>query len=264
MTDLVPAARNDVAPTFSWSGGGGTVRLGTRTSPLAMTQARFVARRLEESANVSVEIIGIQTAGDRHQGHLGELGGKGAFLREIDRALVTEKVDLAVHCLKDVPGDVPRHEGLMFAAYMERENTSEVMLFPSTSQTQRLDDLPSGALVGTSAVRRRAQLGQIRPDLRVKYLRGNVNSRLGRLDTVKSSRPSFWPRSAWSGWVLNAQARHSTSFRPSARVSSPWTAGPTTATSSNWLGFWTTATLDGVCSLSGRCCTASGATATAP
>jgi hydroxymethylbilane synthase len=183
VTDLVPTAQTAVEPAFSWSGGGSVLRLGTRTSPLAMMQARSVAGRLEELANVRVEIIGIQTAGDRYRGHLGELGGKGAFMREIDRALLTGRVDIAVHCLKDVPGDVPRPEGLVFAAYVERDDTSDVMLFPMASRVQRMEDLPSGARVGTSAVRRRAQLGQIRPDLRVEYLRGNVNSRLGRLDS---------------------------------------------------------------------------------
>ncbi|TDD92245.1 hydroxymethylbilane synthase [Actinomadura rubrisoli] len=163
-------------------GPGVVVRLGTRASPLAMAQARGVAGRLEELAPVTVEVVGIETAGDRHRGHLGELGGKGAFMREIDRALVTGRVDMAVHCLKDVPGDVPRPEGLVFAAYVERDETSDVMLFPMASEVQRMSDLPQGARVGTSAVRRRAQLGRIRPDLRVEYLRGNVNSRLGRLD----------------------------------------------------------------------------------
>jgi hydroxymethylbilane synthase len=111
-----------------------------------------------------------------------ELGGKGAFLREIDRALLARRIDLAVHCLKDVPGDVPRPEELVFAAYLERDDTSDVMLFPLGGEVRRMADLPAGARVGTSAVRRRAQLEQIRPDLRVEFLRGNVNSRLDRLD----------------------------------------------------------------------------------
>lgn len=183
VRDLVPTGQRAVDPVFSWSGGGGLLRLGTRTSPLAMMQARGVARRLEELANVRVEIVGIETAGDRHRGQLGELGGKGAFMREIDRALLTKRVDMAVHCLKDVPGDVPRPEGLVFAAYLERDDTADVMLFPMAGRAQRLEDLRPGARVGTSAVRRRAQLGQIRMDLRVEYLRGNVNSRLGRLDS---------------------------------------------------------------------------------
>ncbi|WP_205718692.1 hydroxymethylbilane synthase [Actinomadura sp. WMMA1423] len=183
MRDLVPAESAAVERAFSWSGGGGgALRLGTRTSPLAMTQARGVAARLQGLADVRIEVVGIQTSGDRHRGNLGELGGKGAFMREIDRALLTGAVDVAVHCLKDVPGDVPRPEGLVFAAYVERDDTADVMLFPMAGKVRCLADLGPGARVGTSAVRRRAQLGKIRPDLRVEYLRGNVNSRLGRLD----------------------------------------------------------------------------------
>jgi hydroxymethylbilane synthase len=182
MKDLVPAGHNVVEP-FSWTAGGGGLRLGTRRSPMAMTQARHVAGLLEDLAAVTVEVIGIETSGDKFQGDLSELGGKGAFLREIDRALLTGSVDFAVHCLKDVPGDVPLPEGLSFPAYLERDDTSDVMLFPMASGISCLADLPSGAKVGTSAVRRRAQLGQIRPDLRVEYFRGNVNSRLGRLDS---------------------------------------------------------------------------------
>ncbi|MFB4300333.1 hydroxymethylbilane synthase [Actinomadura sp. NTSP31] len=163
-------------------GAGGVLRLGTRTSPLAMVQARGVAARLRELADVAVEVVGIQTGGDRHQGHLGELGGKGAFMREIDRALLAGEVDIAVHCLKDVPGDVPRPDGLAFAAYVARDDVADLMLFPKAGKVQCLADLASEARVGTSAVRRRAQLGRIRPDLRIEYLRGNVNSRLERLD----------------------------------------------------------------------------------
>ncbi|MEU8343174.1 hydroxymethylbilane synthase [Actinomadura meyerae] len=158
------------------------LRIGTRTSALAMAQARGVAARLEEAAGVRVDVVGITTAGDRHRGALSELGGKGAFMREIDRALLAGRVDLAVHCLKDVPGDVPRPAGLAFAAYLERDDTADVMVFPRASQVRSLAGLAPGARVGTSAVRRRAQLGRLRPDLRVENLRGNVDSRLGRLD----------------------------------------------------------------------------------
>ncbi|MBO2461386.1 hydroxymethylbilane synthase [Actinomadura violacea] len=169
-------------PADAGGGGGGVLRLGTRTSPLAMVQARGVAARLREAANATVDVVGISTAGDRHRGHLGELGGKGAFMSEIDRALLTGRVDVAVHCLKDVPGDVPRPDELVFAAYVERDDVADVMLFPASSGIQSLADLPPGARVGTSAVRRRAQLRRIRPDLRIEYLRGNVDSRLERLD----------------------------------------------------------------------------------
>jgi hydroxymethylbilane synthase len=182
VTDLAPAMQGSVE-RFSWTVGTGHLRLGTRRSPMAMTQAQHVARLIEDKAPVTIEVVGIETSGDKFQGDLAELGGKAAFMREIDRALFTGKVDLAVHCLKDVPGDVPLPEGLIFPAFLEREDTRDVMLFPMASGISRMADLPPGARVGTSAVRRRAQLGQIRPDLRVEYFRGNVNSRLGRLDS---------------------------------------------------------------------------------
>ncbi|MER6808265.1 hydroxymethylbilane synthase [Spirillospora sp. NPDC000708] len=183
VTAPVPAGSDALAPASSQRWNGRVLRLGTRTSALAMVQARGVAARLRESANVAVEVVGISTAGDRHRGHLGELGGKGAFMTEIDRALLTGRVDVAVHCLKDVPGDVPRPDELGFAAYVERDDAADVMLFPAAGGIRRMADLAPGARVGTSAVRRRAQLGRIRPDLRIEFLRGNVDSRLERLDS---------------------------------------------------------------------------------
>nr|BFE30599.1 hypothetical protein GCM10010200_028500 [Actinomadura rugatobispora] len=124
------------------------LRVGTRTSPLAMAQARGVAERLERLAGVRIEVVGIQTSGDRHRGRLEALGGKGAFMREIDRALVEERVDVAVHCLKDVPGDEPRPEGLEFAAYLERDDTSDVMVFPAGGGAGSLGGLTPGARGG--------------------------------------------------------------------------------------------------------------------
>jgi len=149
---------------------------------MAMAQARHVKGLLEARAQIEIEIVGIETSGDKWQGDLADLGGKAAFLKEIERALVADQVDLAVHCLKDVPGDVPPPEGLIFPAYLEREDTRDVMVFPAASGVAGSAELPAGARVGTSAVRRQAQLAQIRPDLRVEHVRGNVNSRLGRLD----------------------------------------------------------------------------------
>jgi hydroxymethylbilane synthase len=183
VTEPVPAGSGVVEPASSRRSGGRVLRLGTRTSTLAMVQARGVAARLRELADATVEVVGIQTAGDRHRGHLGELGGKGAFLREIDRALLAGRADVAVHCLKDVPGDVPRPDELVFAAYVERDDVADVMLFPAASKIRCMADLAPGARVGTSAVRRRAQLLRLRPDLQVEYLRGNVDSRLERLDS---------------------------------------------------------------------------------
>jgi hydroxymethylbilane synthase len=163
------------------------IRIGSRTSPMAMAQAEQVRELLVglETAievDTEVDIVGIQTSGDRWQGDLAELGGKGAFLKEIDRSLVRGGVDIAVHCMKDVPGDVPVPEGTTFAAYLVRDDVHDALVFPVGSPYTGLGDLPPGARVATSAVRRKAQLLRVRPDLRVDRIRGNVNSRFARFD----------------------------------------------------------------------------------
>ncbi|WP_218041501.1 hydroxymethylbilane synthase [Acrocarpospora macrocephala] len=162
---------------------GRALRLGTRTSPMAMAQARDVADRIFAICpDLDVQVIGIETSGDRWQGDLAELGGKGAFMKEIDRALVMGVVDAAVHCLKDVPGDIPPPPGTCFAAYLEREDVHDAVVWRNGSPFRSLDELPPGTSIGTSSVRRKAQLLRHRPDLHVDRIRGNVNSRLARLD----------------------------------------------------------------------------------
>jgi hydroxymethylbilane synthase len=151
---------------------------------MAMVQAEHVRDLLGKRVeNLRVDIVGIQTSGDRWQGDLADLGGKGAFLKEIDRSLLMGEIDVAVHCMKDVPGDVPLPEGAAFAAYLPREDVHDVVVFPAGSPYASLDDLPPGGRVATAAVRRKAQLLRARPDLRVDRIRGNVNSRLARFDT---------------------------------------------------------------------------------
>ncbi|WP_202638908.1 hydroxymethylbilane synthase [Bailinhaonella thermotolerans] len=160
------------------------LRLATRTSPMARAQADHVARLLTAVLpDLTVDIVGIETSGDRWQGDLAQLGGKGAFLKEIDRALVTGMADAAVHCLKDVPGDIPLPPGLVFAAYLPRQDVRDVAVFRTGSPYHDLADLPPGTRVGTSSVRRKAQLLRWRPDLAIERIRGNVNSRLARLDS---------------------------------------------------------------------------------
>ena len=198
MTDktLVPAARTEGTsaqlkrPSTGLSAvylermmTGRTLRLGARTSPMALAQARQVADTLHALVpDLGIEIAGIVTSGDQWKGDLAALGGKGAFMKEIDRALLTGQVDAAMHCMKDVPGDVPLPPGLIFAAYLPREDIRDCTVFPAASPSTALADLPPGARIGTSSVRRRAQLAQHRPDLAVHRLRGNVNTRLTRLD----------------------------------------------------------------------------------
>ncbi|HZA15632.1 MAG TPA: hydroxymethylbilane synthase [Pseudonocardiaceae bacterium] len=157
-----------------------SIRIGTRCSPMALHQAGQVAAALEaRDPAVSTELVKITTSGDQWMGDLAALGGKGAFVREIDRALLDGGVDVAVHCLKDIPGDVPNSEGLVFAAYLAREDIRDSVISRTGAH---LAQLPEGSVVGTSSVRRAAQLRLHHAQLEVMPLRGNVNTRLMRLD----------------------------------------------------------------------------------
>lgn len=157
-----------------------TVRLGTRGSTMALAQARHVARELESAhAGLAVRIVPVSTHGDRWTGSLATAGGKGVFTSEIDALLQAGDIDLAVHCLKDIPGDVALPEGVCVAAYLPRDDPRDALI---SREGLRLDQLARDAVVGTSAVRRQAQLLRARPDVRVKPIRGNVDSRIARLD----------------------------------------------------------------------------------
>ncbi|MFV2177339.1 hydroxymethylbilane synthase [Actinomadura sp. LOL_016] len=159
------------------------LRLGGRTSHLARAYARRVVDALADVLpGLEIEYVPIETSADRYKGDLSDLGGKGLFMKEIDKALMTGVIDAAVHCMKDVPGDVPLPKGLVFAAYMERDDVRDAVVFPEGSKYAALDELPPGARIGTSAVRRKAQLLRRRPDLNVQRFRGNVVPRLTRLD----------------------------------------------------------------------------------
>ncbi|MER6825031.1 hydroxymethylbilane synthase [Streptosporangium sp. NPDC000563] len=156
------------------------LRIGTRTSTLAKIQADHVADMITKLApGIPIEIVPTQVSADLWPGDLAEIGGKGAFSKEIDSALTSGRIDIAVHCVKDVPGDVPLAEGTAFCAYLERDDVHDVVV---TRDGGALADLPAGSLIGTSSVRRRAQLGIHRPDLRTERIRGNVDTRLTKLD----------------------------------------------------------------------------------
>ncbi len=142
---------------------------------MALAQARRVAAMLPAPS----ELVTITTHGDQWMGPLAAAGGKGAFVREIDRALLAGEIDLAVHCLKDIPGDIPVPDGLAFAAYLDREDVHDCVV---TADGRKLADLPADATVGTSSVRRRAQLARHWPHLQLAPMRGNVNTRLAKLD----------------------------------------------------------------------------------
>jgi hydroxymethylbilane synthase len=153
------------------------VRLGTRGSLLALTQSRLVASQLEQTG-CTVEIVVISTIGDRITDRLFTSGdGKGVFVAEIEQALLSGAVDVAVHSLKDLPGEMP--EGLLLAAVPPREDPRDVLIGHTAST---LAALPAGSVVGTSSLRRRAQLLAARPDLQVADLRGNLDTRLRKLD----------------------------------------------------------------------------------
>jgi hydroxymethylbilane synthase len=126
-----------------------------------------------------MEIMNIETSADLWSGDLSLLGGKGNFTKEIDRALITGGVDIAVHSMKDVPGDVPLPKGTAFGAYLERGDVHDVVI---SRDGRHLADLPAGSTIGTSAVRRRAQLSLCRPDLIITRVRGGIDTRIKKLD----------------------------------------------------------------------------------
>jgi hydroxymethylbilane synthase len=152
------------------------LRLGTRASPLARWQAEWVATRLGERG-IEVEMVHISTQGDVKAGPVGQIGGQGLFTKEIQRALLERQIDLAVHSLKDLP--TAPVAGLLLAAVPTRETTADVLV---SGKYGSLDHLPHGARVGTGSLRRQAQLLHVRPDLTILDIRGNVETRLKKLD----------------------------------------------------------------------------------
>jgi len=158
------------------------LRIGTRGSALALWQANHIKDKLAELHGVSAELVRIQTSGDRFQSaslaQIGaEAGTKGVFIKEIEDALLAGTVDLAVHSMKDVPTEIPA--GLIFSAIPEREDPRDCLISRGGSA---LKDLPAGARVGTSSLRRQAQLRHLRSDLNVVDVRGNVDTRIRKLD----------------------------------------------------------------------------------
>lgn len=156
------------------------VRIGTRGSALARWQANWVAREISRwFPRVEVLLVTLRTQGDRIlDAPLFTFGGKGLFVREIDEALLRGEIDLAVHSMKDLPAELP--QGLSLAAIPAREDPSDVLI---SVRGGGLEDLPEGATVGTSSLRRKAQLLHMRPDLQVVDLRGNVDTRLRKLES---------------------------------------------------------------------------------
>ncbi|WP_297455553.1 hydroxymethylbilane synthase [Persephonella sp.] len=155
------------------------IRIGTRKSKLALWQANYVASQLKKHfPDIEVELIKITTKGDKILDvPLAKVGGKGLFVKEIEEAMLRNEIDIAVHSLKDVPTYFP--EGLGLVAITEREDPRDAFLSVKYSS---LDEMPSGAVLGTSSLRRKAQILEKRKDLVIKDLRGNVDTRIRKLE----------------------------------------------------------------------------------
>lgn len=155
------------------------IRIGTRGSKLALWQANWVSNRLcAIHPNISTELVLIKTKGDKILDvPLARVGGKGLFVKEIEEAILDNRVDIAVHSMKDMPAEIP--EGLCIGAIPEREDPTDVAI---TRTGDLLFNLPKGSKIGTSSLRRAAQLRHILPDMAIVPLRGNVDTRLAKLD----------------------------------------------------------------------------------
>ena len=155
------------------------LRIATRSSALALWQAEYVKSRLEAAhSGLSVTLVPMVSRGDKLlDTPLAKVGGKGLFVKELEHALLADEADIAVHSMKDVPMEFPA--GLGLAVICEREDPRDAFV---SNHYDNLDALPAGAVVGTSSLRRQCQLLELRPDLQIRFLRGNVNTRLAKLD----------------------------------------------------------------------------------
>jgi hydroxymethylbilane synthase len=155
------------------------IRIGTRGSMLAKWQAEFVRKKILEATGIDAEIVVIKTTGDKlQQAPFSQIGGQGVFIKELEEALLDEQVDLAVHSVKDVPTEVPSR--LCFPVICRRDDTRDCLV---AAKNETLAALREGARVGTSSLRRQAQVRHVRPDLDVRELRGNVDTRLRKVES---------------------------------------------------------------------------------
>ena len=156
-----------------------TLKIATRESPLALWQAEHIRTQLQTiHSGLKVELLGMTTRADQWlHTPLTKIGGKGLFVKELEEAMLRGDADMAVHSMKDVPMEFP--EGLRLQTICEREDPTDAFV---SNQYSSLQSLPQGAVLGTSSLRRQSQIMQLRPDLQVKSLRGNVNTRLRKLD----------------------------------------------------------------------------------
>ena len=156
------------------------LKIGTRGSKLALTQTNFVADKLKKTIpDAEIEIMVIKTSGDIMQDvSLLTIGGQGVFVKEIEEALLANKIDLAVHSMKDVPGEIPG--GLMFSAILPREDVRDVLV---SRNNIKMEFMPKGAKIGTGSQRRGAQIKAMMPDVNIVPLRGNIDTRLKKIET---------------------------------------------------------------------------------
>lgn len=182
------------------------LRIGTRGSVLAKWQAEFVRKQLFSLAGIEAEIVIIKTAGDKlPTASLGQIGGKGVFIKELEEALLDETIDVAVHSVKDVPTDTPSR--LMFPAVCKRADVRDCLV---GARGATVANLRQGARVGTGSLRRQAQLRRLRQDLDVRDLRGNVDTRLrkvesGEYDAVMLSKAGL-DRLGWSDRITEVMS----------------------------------------------------------
>lgn len=155
------------------------IRIATRKSALALWQAEYVKAQLQHfHPELQVELVPMSTQGDKIlDTPLAKIGGKGLFVKELETAILENRADIAVHSMKDVPVDFP--PGLMLSVICQREDPRDAFV---SNQFKSIEQLPAGAVVGTSSLRRQSQLKALRPDLTIRDLRGNVNTRLAKLD----------------------------------------------------------------------------------
>ena len=189
------------------------LRIATRKSQLALWQAEHVAGLLRAAhPGLEIELVPLMTQGDRIQDRtLAAIGGKGLFIKELEVAIEELRADIAVHSMKDVPADLPN--GLIIAAVLKRADPRDALV--TTSGISRLEDLPRNAVIGTSSLRRQAQIRALRADLRIESMRGNVDTRLRKLDAAGADRARADVASAV---VAGADATGSTGARMDAIV----------------------------------------------
>ncbi len=156
-----------------------TLKIATRKSPLALWQAEHVKARLEaHHPSLNIELVKMTTQGDQIlHSPLSKIGGKGLFIKELEQGMLAGEADIAVHSMKDVPYEIP--PGFELGAILKRENPFDAFV---SNHFDSINDLPQGATVGTCSMRRIVQLKAIRPDIEILDLRGNVNTRLKKLD----------------------------------------------------------------------------------